>query len=243
MKLLQRWKQTAVHNKALVLTSVLVAFGTLFYAGAASFQVWLMAQGSKHTDEQLGWVIGNVNWLARSMDLSQKTNEQGIEASGRQSQQVLQTTIDNFDLDQRAWLGITEVATPPELQQGTILDSTAYVTNTGKTPAFNLVRRAVWQIKKADDIPDPAREVSMGTPHLDGIVMPGAKRLMGICSLGAINQQRADELNSGAYRLYIFGEITYTDAFHHQHFTRFSMRMELGKTLAFAPWGNYNDAN
>jgi hypothetical protein len=44
MTLLQRWRQTALHNKALVITSVLVAFGTVFYAGAAAFQIWLMKE-------------------------------------------------------------------------------------------------------------------------------------------------------------------------------------------------------
>jgi hypothetical protein len=42
MKLFQRWKQTAIHNKALVWSGVLVALGTLFYAAAACFQIYLM---------------------------------------------------------------------------------------------------------------------------------------------------------------------------------------------------------
>ena len=78
MTIWQRWKQTAIHNKALVVTSVLVAFGTVFYAGAAAFQVWLMVESGKHTDEQIGYVIGNVNWLARSMDASQKSTERAM---------------------------------------------------------------------------------------------------------------------------------------------------------------------
>jgi hypothetical protein len=106
MKLLQRWKQTAVHNRALALTSVLVAFGTLFYAGAAVFQVWLVAQSSKHTDEQLGWVIGNVNWLARSMDLSEKEAEKGIEASALQNEKALNLAERQFALAQRPWVQV-----------------------------------------------------------------------------------------------------------------------------------------
>ena len=46
MKILQRWKQTALHNKALVVTSILVAIGTLFYTGAAIFQYCLMKQSA-----------------------------------------------------------------------------------------------------------------------------------------------------------------------------------------------------
>ena len=52
MTILQRWKQSALDNKALVWSSILMAFGTLFYAGAAAFQVWLMKRSVKESAEQ-----------------------------------------------------------------------------------------------------------------------------------------------------------------------------------------------
>jgi hypothetical protein len=55
MKIWQRWKQTALHNKALVLSSVLMALGTLFYTGAAIVQIYLFernaAESSLQTDK------------------------------------------------------------------------------------------------------------------------------------------------------------------------------------------------
>jgi hypothetical protein len=136
MKLWQRWKMTAIHNKALVLTSVLVAFGTLFYAAAAGFQVWLMVEGGKHTDEQIGRVIRNVNWMARSMDLSQKAAQQGIEASETQSQNALKATQDQMRLDERAWVVLRGAGPAPQLDQPWNL--TVVFANTGKTPAKNV---------------------------------------------------------------------------------------------------------
>ena len=52
MNLLQRWKNTTIANKALVVTSGLMAFGTLFYAGAAILQVCIMKQTARETSTQ-----------------------------------------------------------------------------------------------------------------------------------------------------------------------------------------------
>lgn len=52
MNLFQRWKQTTVANKALVISSFLMAFGTLFYAGAASVQVWIMKRNAHDASVQ-----------------------------------------------------------------------------------------------------------------------------------------------------------------------------------------------
>lgn len=57
MKLLQRWKQTAIHNKALVLTGCIVAVGTLFGTGAAIFQVCIMLANNRSTTEQIKKLI------------------------------------------------------------------------------------------------------------------------------------------------------------------------------------------
>jgi hypothetical protein len=159
------------------------------------------------------------------------------------TQRIATLTHDQYQVDQRPWLGVTEIATPPELHEGVDLNSTAYLANTGKTPAFHVVQRAGFRILKADATFDPANEIRLCTPKNEGVIFPNSKRLLGIISLGKITSQRADELNSGAYRLYMFGEITYDDAFNFHHFTRFSVRMELGNTLSFAPYGTYDDAN
>jgi|ERR1017187_1937298 hypothetical protein len=149
----------------------------------------------------------------------------------------------NFEVDQRVWLGVTEVATPRELHEGTVLNSTVILVNQGKTPAYNVVQQAGFRIIKAGGPFDPAREVNSSALSPQGIIMPTGKRELSICTLGAIGQKRADELNSGEYRLYLFGRITYDDAFGKHHQTRFSMRMELGNQLSFSTYGNYDYAD
>jgi hypothetical protein len=61
MTLFQRWKQTALHNKALVLTGFIVALGTLFGTGAAILQVCMMRENNRKTSEQIAKLIDAAN--------------------------------------------------------------------------------------------------------------------------------------------------------------------------------------
>lgn len=54
MKLRQRWKNTSLPNKLLASASVLMALGTLFYAGVAIFQYRMMREQAETTRAQLG---------------------------------------------------------------------------------------------------------------------------------------------------------------------------------------------
>ena len=53
MNLRQRWKQTSLPNKLLVITGALVAFGTLFYAGAAVVQIWILEESVQQSRDAL----------------------------------------------------------------------------------------------------------------------------------------------------------------------------------------------
>lgn len=57
MNILQRWKQTTIANKGLVFSSVLMAFGTLFYAGAAFIQVRIMKRSAADVSLQTDKLI------------------------------------------------------------------------------------------------------------------------------------------------------------------------------------------
>ena len=60
----QRWKQTALHNKALVLSGVIMACGTLFYSGAAIVQVWMFDRSSSQVERQTERLIAAANTQA-----------------------------------------------------------------------------------------------------------------------------------------------------------------------------------
>src|ERR1035438_24270 len=179
----------------------------------------------------------------REIDLTIKQNRQAFEISERDIKRVLDASIEASRTDQRAWVGVIEVASPPELRQGTVLNSTVTISNQGKTPAYNVIQRAGFRIIKNGDQFDPEREVAASSPQTQGIIMPSGKRELSICTLGAIGSQRADELNSGEYRLFLFGKITYDDAFGRHHQTRFCMVMEIPSPHSFSPYDDYDYAN
>jgi hypothetical protein len=86
MTLIQRWKQTAIHNKALVWTSILVAFGTLFYAAAAGFQLWLMQTSAASSAAQVDRLVMAIN----------KGVENAIRAADTATQRTLQDNRDSL---------------------------------------------------------------------------------------------------------------------------------------------------
>jgi len=96
MNIFQRWKQTAIHNKALVVTSILVAFGTLFYAGAAVVQVCIMKESARESSNQANRLIQAANLqvdAANKLVTASKRNADAAESfAGEAKKQAMQIT-------------------------------------------------------------------------------------------------------------------------------------------------------
>jgi hypothetical protein len=124
MRLIQRWKQTALHNKALVFTSFLVAFGTIFYAGAAVVQICILKESSETTSAQNSKLIQQADRIATAMEVSINGSKAALDAS-----------IEISRLDQRAWVSVKMYTIK---LTGTDKPVTVEITltNTGKTPAY-----------------------------------------------------------------------------------------------------------
>ena len=217
MKLLHRWKQTAIHNKALVLTSVIVAFGTLFYAAAAIFQIYLMDSAAKSSTKQTETLIVEMRRQSQSMQDAAAANKKAVELAERS----INSTQEQSRLDQRAWMGFCDI---PQWQ--TVVDKPLIVTvffkNMGKTPAKKVQIAAVGEIVSKDASPNfslensakrertilvfPQQVVSHDvnvTPHtvLDGITFNG--------------------IRNGTKRIYIHGIHTYYDIFNRHQWVTF----------------------
>jgi len=89
-----------------------------------------MNRSGEQSTEQTWSAIGNINWMARSMDLSEKQSEKSLHAA-----------VDQFHQDQRAWVGLTgfrvelspNAAVIPNLT--TTDRAVAGFVNSGRTPA------------------------------------------------------------------------------------------------------------
>jgi hypothetical protein len=130
-----RWKHTAFHNQAMVITSVMVAFGTLFYTGAAIFQLLMVNLSDTHTNEQIGRIIDNENWMARSIDQSVKDLESNNKQVAQNAEESIKATQEQMLLDQRAWVGFSDVTT--QYGAGSQVAGSVIVNN-GRTPARNI---------------------------------------------------------------------------------------------------------
>jgi Flp pilus assembly protein TadG len=174
MTLFQRWKQTALHNKALVWTSIIVAFGTSFYAGVAVFQLCMLKESSRQTTDQNNRLIAESKRAADAMensirqnqtaiDKAAEANRKAIEASDAQNRKLvdaaiaqgrasLDASIEASRLDQRAWVGVSKIDVLIEHDKST--EISVYFKNTGKTPAIEVHGVLVFEWRPAKTTPD-----------------------------------------------------------------------------------------
>lgn len=73
-----------------MLTSVLVAFGTLFYAGAAVVQIYLMKQSAQDSAAQVERLVSAIN---QSIGESVQANKEALAAALRQNRDALEASI------------------------------------------------------------------------------------------------------------------------------------------------------
>src|SRR5258708_31767846 len=100
-----RWKKVSLPNKLTVVCTAIIAAATICYVIAEFRQLRKMSDtliemksAREGGTDQANQVIGNMNWLARTM-----------ESSLAKSQAALDASIAASRTDQRAWLGIKDI--------------------------------------------------------------------------------------------------------------------------------------
>jgi hypothetical protein len=167
-------------------------------------------RSGEQSTEQMWSAVGNINWMARSMDSSQK-----------QSQVSLQASIENFHLEQRAWLGLASVEMKP-MKAPDPIRATMVVLNSGKTPAlhaaFNFfMHPSDVPINAAEYVKHPIEPQS--PPHTASMVLPGAVKLLP-SSTGSTDEFEVQSVQNGRKLIYFFAFMSYRDVFRVEHHTR-----------------------
>jgi hypothetical protein len=226
MTIWQRWRQTAIHNKALVLTSILVAFGTLFYAGAAAFQLWLMNQSNKHTDQQIGTIIGNLNWFAHSMDDSAREAEQNNLELAKNAHDALDAAQVQMRLDERAWVVFRGIGPVPKLGQPWSLSAT--FTDTGKTPAKDVEWWCTGEVAH-DEHSLKWKHPGYENPSL---LSPNEQQSCEAHSSGVPKTTQAvlNQLKNPQSNLFFYRSAIYKDVFRQWHWLTFCAELEPDRT-------------
>jgi hypothetical protein len=227
MKVWQRWKQTALHNKALVVTSILVALGTIFYSGAAVVQVMIMRRSAADSAEQAKNILAQAEKNAQAArDFADAAQAQAenlrrlTEESRRQANianDALGLNRESSRLGQRAWVAVADANAALDKRP---FEITATITNVGRTPALKVQPSYVWRI---DSSGNPLHFEGLPAPRSGYVLNPGEKQGLMIADTVPNGKYEAieDDIRNGALRGYFYGEIAYLDVFQRTHHATF----------------------
>jgi hypothetical protein len=229
MKLWHKWKKTSVANQLMVYTTAIVAFGTIFYAAVAVFQWQLMKESAVQTAGQVDKLIDQAKRLADT------------------SKTALDATVENFRLEQRAWVGPILVL-PPEYTEGNKrlyvkeaqpIKCGIEITNSGKTPAKNVQYSIIVQALKPPKV--PILKESTGRRDIT-VLQPNMTLKISYPPITGVTKSDIAALSRGQDVLYMYGIIRYDDVFKKTHWTTFCVY--LAPDLAtFSSCPYYNDTD
>jgi hypothetical protein len=201
-----------------------------------------MKRSGQESTAQMWSAIENINWIARSMDLSQKDTQRGIELSQKTSRQTLAATVANFRREQRPWVAVESIVGEPVRGEPYVVR--VFVVNTGKSPAESL---RVWQhLEPHHDIPNVAAlcrsSLASGIQRSNGLVNPGAGITLTLHATGgkALPGELEDTIGAGKV-IYVYGCISYQDTFHAFHWLNFCSFWDNDRK-EYSVCEKYNDA-
>ena len=152
----QRWKQTTIANQLMVITTAIVAFGTLFYVGVAIFQYRLMKDSASQSSEQTDKLIAATQRMAettiKAFEEAKRSNKEISERAERALQvsrdfadaatiqaKTSKTSAEAAVAAQRPWISVDVRIEEPLLitEQEVRIGLTFTITNSGNSPAVN----------------------------------------------------------------------------------------------------------
>lgn len=237
MNFKQRWKQTTLSNKLMVITTAIVAFWTFFYTIVAVLQWQLMERSGEQTAFQIEKLITEANKIAESS-----------RAVSKQSENTLNTVIGNFRLEQRAWVGPILVK-PPEyknqdgklvyVKEGEPIKCGLVIKNSGNTPAKRVEYSIVVQTLKCPE--EPTIKESTGKKDIT-LLQPNMTISTSYPPITGVSKMDIEKLEKEIDRLYMYGIVRYEDIFNIEHWTKFCLYLSPNLTT-FSLCQNNNETD
>jgi hypothetical protein len=163
----ERLKKVGFHDWVMLAATITIAISTTLYTVYAHGQLDTMQKtlaemrrsGIAATD-QMWQAVGNINWLARSMNSALSQNTDAMESSEKKAKEAMEVTRHAFQVDQRPYIVIdTPKFTDTFLPRiGGQIKANVRPRNIGKTPAVDartyarFVRFQASAFANADDI-------------------------------------------------------------------------------------------
>lgn len=158
---------------------------------------------------------------AETISASLESAVQDMDAANSNAKKALNATIQQFRLEQRAWIVVKGIFGQPKLGQPWNIQ--VWFTNVGKTPAPTY--RLFCMTKPAkDESALVFTKLPLGTANL-----MSPEELWG-CTLHPLStpkvtQEALDELTSKRETLFVYGSVVYTDIFGGSHWLKFCRSM------------------
>jgi hypothetical protein len=162
-------------------------------------------------------------WQARISQISSDTSDKAVllaqkserdsrksgEDQARQTAKALNTTIENFQFDERPWVIIGTV--------GQVTDIPGYqiggtVINVGRSPAFHLRTISKFTMQRLND-PEPAFEFSVKEAGVPSTL--GSQKDFALLLEKGLSQPQVDQMNTEGWASYWGAEVWYEDYWHH----------------------------
>jgi hypothetical protein len=168
-----------------------------------------------------------------------------LEASQQNAKQSINATIQQFHLEQRAWVSAIETHGAPEV--GKPFEIIVRVRNTGKTFAKEFSSIAVVEALPEGKYPDFSKESRFRTNSSVSLLAPDGEWLIPLYPIGGSSTEKFTDsmladLKASRTKIFVYGSMRYKDIFDCNHWTTFCFR--LSRTLLlYEACGSHNDAD
>jgi hypothetical protein len=253
----QRWKQTALHNKALVLTGSIVALGTVVSTGAVTFQLWMAKENNKSTSGQIEKLIGAANIQANAAtnfaDSASHINlgiERAVDKLNLQATATTRLSRDseiannNFLEADRPWMAAFVSVTNFDIGKKPTFAIT--FANTGKRPA-RVDLTATRENWYAQFPSRPDQEYIYDTTPSTSFIVPGQSSASISALPEPLSQPEIAAAIAGHITYFVFGKVEYRDTRTNQSYwthvcLRYMPNMKSDTDNGFRNCAQYNDA-
>ena len=159
----------------------------------------------------------------------------------QQSEKALNAAIEQFHLDQRAWVAVVQMGGIPEISKPWKISVRAR--NTGKTFAESLHGTGSAEPVPKGQYPDFSRTPSTTSPITVAVLAPGADfdNVLGDPKGENINQVAIDNFTQGRIVEFVYGKLSYRDVFGCPHWTEYCYI--LGADLRWVGCSVHNSAD
>lgn len=230
---------------SLIINGVLALIGIgalIVYNGQLNVmrgQLEEMRRSGLSATDQMWQAIGNINWLARSMEGSMRQSRESLSATLKQGKVALDTSIAIAHSEQRAWIVTRTPSSPASFAaKGPITFPVSFV-NIGKTPAANVEESVRVQLIQSGKEPSFSYEPGTSMSFRSGDLVPNdeisheiparANRDPIILTLDEVSR-----LLDGSEYAAFYGDVTYEDI-SGPHWMRFCRELYKGPTDMWYP--------